>query len=78
MDVNEALMDLEFEPNTEKLLQVNNDVNSIEKQLNDELSELVKKFDENPSESDQILYLIKDIFYRQKYISRLRERLSKQ
>lgn len=42
MDVNEALMDLEFEPDTEKLLQVNNDVNSIEKQLNDELSELVK------------------------------------
>ncbi|WP_431292308.1 Fe-S protein assembly co-chaperone HscB [Pedobacter sp. P26] len=78
MDVNEALMDLEFEPDTEKLLQVNNDVNLIEKQLNDELSELVKKFDENPSESDLTLPLIKDIFYRQKYISRLRERLSKQ
>jgi len=78
MDINEALMDLEFEPDIEKLLQVNSDVNSIEKQLNDELSELVKKFDENPSESDQTLPLIKDIFYRQKYISRIRERLPKQ
>ena len=78
MDINEALMDLEFEPDAEKLLQVNNDVNSIEKQLNDELSKLVKKFDESPSESDQTLPFIKDIFYRQKYISRIRERLPKQ
>ncbi|RNL53991.1 Fe-S protein assembly co-chaperone HscB [Pedobacter jejuensis] len=77
MDVNEALMDLEFEPDAEKLAKVKEDVNGIEQQLNDELNELTKQFDENPAESESLLGSIKDIFYRQKYINRIRERLPK-
>jgi len=75
MDVNEALMDLQFEPDAEKLQQVNADVDSIELQLNDELNALTKQFDENPADSDNLLASIKNIYYRQKYISRIREKL---
>ncbi|KQS35801.1 iron-sulfur cluster co-chaperone HscB C-terminal domain-containing protein [Pedobacter sp. Leaf194] len=78
MDVNEALMDLQFEPDPEKLHQVNADVNAIEQQLNDELDGLTKQFDENPETADALLSSIKDIFYRQKYISRIREKLPKE
>lgn len=78
MDVNEALMDLEFEPDAIKLLQVSEDVNRMEMQLNDALDELTMQFDKNPAESESLLGPIKDIFYRQKYIARIRERLPKQ
>lgn len=77
MDVNEALMDLEFEPDAENLAQVNTDVNAIEYQLQAELDQLITAFDLNPAESDALLPAIKDIFYRQKYIARIRERLPK-
>ncbi|WP_406825972.1 Fe-S protein assembly co-chaperone HscB [Pedobacter sp. KACC 23697] len=75
MDINEALMDLEFEPDVEKLAQVKRDVEVIEKELANELSDLLKQFDSNPKESDALLPFIKDNFYRQKYIDRIRERL---
>ena len=75
MDVNEALMDLEFEPDTEKLAQVNADVILIEKQLDEELEKFITDFDNAPNESDNLLSEIKDIFYRQKYIARIREKL---
>jgi molecular chaperone HscB len=77
MDVNEALMDLEFEPDTEKLAQVKGDVEMIEKELADELHNLMSQFDSNPTASDALLPSIKDNFYRQKYIDRIRERLVK-
>lgn len=77
MDINEALMDLEFEPDAEKSAQVRLDVEAIEKDLADELYDLMKHFDSNPKESDALLPSIKDNFYRQKYIDRIRERLVK-
>ncbi|QNN43411.1 Fe-S protein assembly co-chaperone HscB [Pedobacter roseus] len=77
MDINEALMDLEFEPDAEKLAQVKLDVEAIEKDLSGELNNLISQFDQNPSASDTLLPLMKDNFYRQKYIDRIRERLVK-
>ncbi len=77
MDINEALMDLEFEPDMEKLDQVKLDVEAIEKDLSGELNDLISQFDQNPSASDTLLPLMKDNFYRQKYIDRIRERLVK-
>jgi len=74
MDVNEALMDLEFEPDVDKLSQVSQEVEVIEKQLDDELNSLINQFDQHPDDADQVLLNIKDIFYRQKYIARIKER----
>ncbi|WP_231465620.1 iron-sulfur cluster co-chaperone HscB C-terminal domain-containing protein [Pedobacter sp. Leaf132] len=77
MDVNEALMDLEFDPDAEKLQEVYADVISIERKLDEELEKLISQFDESPAESDSLSSEIKDIFYRQKYIARIREKLPK-
>jgi len=76
MDVNEALMDLEFEPDEAKLDAVKKDITLIEKQLEDNLSGLLRQFDEHPEGSEKLLPEIKDIFYRQKYITRIRSRLA--
>ncbi|WP_293307978.1 Fe-S protein assembly co-chaperone HscB [Pedobacter sp. UBA5917] len=77
MDINEALMDLEFEPDTEKLEQVKRDVETIEKDLKSELEDLKIQFDQDPENSEALLPSMKDNFYRQKYIDRIRERLVK-
>lgn len=74
MDINEALMDLEFEPDAEKLNQVKEDINAIEIQLSDNLAQLIKKYDDANDES--LFPAIKDIHYREKYIARLKERLT--
>jgi molecular chaperone HscB len=76
MDVNEALMDLEFEPDEVKLDEVKKDITLIEKQLEDNLSGLLRQFDEHPEDSEKLLPEIKDIFYRQKYITRIRSRIA--
>jgi len=77
MDVNEALMDLQFEPDAEKLQQVNADVNLIQDELDEALSNYTDQFDENSVGSENLLNSIKDIYYRQKYVVRLREKLPK-
>ncbi|WP_316832110.1 iron-sulfur cluster co-chaperone HscB C-terminal domain-containing protein [Pedobacter aquatilis] len=78
MDVNEAIMDLEFEPDADKQSQVNADVISIENQLEEELAKLTTHFDEKQDDTAELLKAIKDSYYRQKYIARIRERLPKQ
>lgn len=76
MDVNEALMDLEFEPDASKLDAAKKDIALIEKQLEDHLGSLLSQFDEQPEGSNNLLPQIKDVYYRQKYITRIRSRLA--
>ena len=75
MDVNEALMDLQFEPDAEKLAEVSQAVANIERDLAAEMKELTDQFDENPEASATLFPALKDNFYRQKYIDRIREKL---
>lgn len=75
MDVNEALMELEFEPDPAKLLELNKEVDELEYKLLDEQKVLIDLYDRN--NLDDELVKIKDIYYRLKYISRLKERLVK-
>jgi len=76
MDVNEALMDLQFDPDAERLAKVNGQVASIEKDLKEALETLMIQFDSGENESEKLLAEIKDIFYRQKYVARIREKLA--
>jgi len=77
MDINEALMDLQFEPDAEKLAEVRKNIGSIEEELKTELRDLTNQFDNSPAAaSDVLLASIKDNFYRQKYIDRIREKLA--
>lgn len=75
MDVNETIMDLQFDPDADKLEGVKKEIQSLEKVFADKLSELTKSFD--TSNNDVLLAEIKDLYYREKYLFRIKESLGK-
>lgn len=78
MDVNEALMDLQMEPDPSRLASITSEIDSIEKGILDELSALTTAYDTQPaSEQESTLKAIKDLYYRNKYLYRIRESLAK-
>lgn len=78
MEVNEALMELELEPDQSVLENAERQVSAIEADLNAELQGYTKAFDEqNSDEKESLLLKIKDIYYRQKYLLRIRESFNK-
>lgn len=78
MDVNETIMDLQFEPDAVKLAQAKKEISEIEQSLGEELLSYTKGFENNIEEQQSIaLAKIKDIYYRSKYIQRLQESLAK-
>ncbi|HEX7365820.1 MAG TPA: iron-sulfur cluster co-chaperone HscB C-terminal domain-containing protein [Pelobium sp.] len=78
MEVNEGIMELEFGADKEKIAEVNKNVNAFEETLNTELASLTADFeaDEN-KDSENLLKKIKDIWYRKKYLLRIRESIDK-
>jgi len=78
MDINEALMDLQFDPDPVKLASLKEDVNGVEKGLSDEILSLTTSFEgQTSAEQDKTLIAIKDLYYRTKYLLRLRESIAK-
>lgn len=78
MDINEALMELQFDTDYALLEKVKGQVDEIEAGLFDELHKHTKVFDANPEgDNESILLQIRDIWYRQKYLLRIRESLNK-
>jgi molecular chaperone HscB len=78
MDVNEALMDLQMEPDASRLAAITAEIDVIEKGLLNELSTLTTAFDtQSPAEQEATLKVIKDLYYRNKYLYRIRESLAK-
>ncbi|WP_276348129.1 Fe-S protein assembly co-chaperone HscB [Daejeonella sp. JGW-45] len=78
MDVNEALMDMEFDPDPARLMELTSEVDQLEASLFDELKKLTDEFDaKNNSDPNGILLKIKDIWYRQKYLQRIRTSIDK-
>lgn len=77
MDVNEALMELQFEANATQLMEISRQIDDMEMSLFDELKQYTDKFDAQASNSEDLLLKIKDIWYREKYLMRIRESLNK-
>lgn len=78
MDVNEALMELEFDHDELKIAELGTQIDNMEISLFDELKQSTDEFDRRAGEDcDSILLTIKDIWYRQKYLQRIRESLNK-
>jgi molecular chaperone HscB len=78
MEVNEALMDLEFENNPPLLNQITEKIALMEQDLLAELQDATRKFDTaNTDAQQEIVQKIKDIWYRQKYLLRIRESLNR-
>ena len=78
MDVNEALMEMEFDHDELKLAELSGQIDTMEMALFDELKSATDEFDAKTGEdAENILLMIKDIWYRQKYLLRIRESLNK-
>jgi molecular chaperone HscB len=78
MEVNEALMELEFDADEEGIEKAITDVELMEKSLENELSRAIVQYENEAEEVKNIvLDLIKDIYYRKKYLLRIRESIDK-
>ncbi|MDQ8003554.1 MAG: iron-sulfur cluster co-chaperone HscB C-terminal domain-containing protein [Pedobacter sp.] len=78
MDVNETIVDLQFDPDAAKLADVRGEIAQIEQSLNTELNNQTAQFENQELFQQQAtLANIKDIYYRNKYIQRLKESLAK-
>jgi molecular chaperone HscB len=78
MDVNEALMDMQMDPDPARLMELVAEVDQLEASLFDELKQLTREFDAGTNPDPQsVLLKIKDIWYRQKYLMRIRTSIDK-
>jgi molecular chaperone HscB len=79
MDVNEVVMDLQFDPDPQKHSEIVKEIEKIESSLQRQLDELADSFDQlnETEQGSDILAKIKDVYYRNKYIKRLKDSLSK-
>jgi len=78
MEVNEAIMELEMEENEEQAKNVLAEVEDFDKSLNTEFQEAVEKFNQSTAQNQEaVLLQIKDIWYRKKYLLRIRESINK-
>ncbi|WP_199118008.1 Fe-S protein assembly co-chaperone HscB [Pedobacter sp. ASV28] len=77
MEVNETLMELEFDEDQGKLDILKKQIAQIEQALNQELEILTKGFHYEGDNRENILKAIKDLYYRNKYLRRITESLAK-
>ena len=78
MEVNEALIELQFEPDPIKLSTIKIQVNEIEKALIAGIDNLTISFDADDSlQQETSLKAIKDLYFRNKYLQRIKESLAK-
>lgn len=77
MDVNEALMELELNPDSVILATLTTQIDDLEKSIFDELTFYTDAFDsQNDQDQKNSLLKIKDIWYRKKYLLRIRNSLN--
>ncbi|MGY4384533.1 molecular chaperone HscB [Pedobacter sp. UYP24] len=78
MDVNESLMDLQFDPDPERLLALEGEVEAIKENINKNLLALTATFKtEEGGDQSAVLAEVKDLYYRAKYLVRIAESLAK-
>ena len=78
MDINETLMDLQFDPDAAKLAAVKVDVSAVEQGIQNEISAFTDSFeDKSEDEQASMLASVKDLYYRSKYLVRIKESIDK-
>lgn len=75
MDINEEIMELEFDADAEKVISLTNQAKTVEQEIEEEIEHLAMQYD--TSEEESILLKIKDLWYRKKYLLRIRDSLNK-
>lgn len=77
MDINEALMELEFDPDAAKLAALKGQVAEMENEITTQLKATTTKFDTaNDAQKPEILQQVKEHYHKSKYILRIKESLS--
>lgn len=78
MEVNESIMELELEEDEAQASKVLQQVDDFENSLNTEFQEAVSNFEQGgAADKAAALLQIKDIWYRKKYLLRIRESINK-
>lgn len=78
MEVNEALMELQFEPDPAALDKIKKEVLSIDENMQQELDRLTIAFEEqNKDAQETTLISVKDLYYRKKYLQRINDSIFK-
>ncbi len=78
MDINEQLMELEGEKNDELLSSIENEIQNLQLGLDADLTKHCEAFDQaDESNRNSILFQIKDIYFRKKYLLRIKDSLNK-
>ncbi|MEJ5996227.1 iron-sulfur cluster co-chaperone HscB C-terminal domain-containing protein [Pedobacter sp. Du54] len=78
MDVNEAIMELTVDSDKAKKESLVGQISDIENLLSSDLKALTSSFDRSSViEQEERLKAIKDVYYRNKYLGRIKESLAK-
>ena len=77
MDINEALMELEFDFEEEAFKKTKAEVAAKETALLNEIEPVLRAFDSNPEKFNQNLNQIKGHYLKKRYLLRLQENLAK-
>jgi molecular chaperone HscB len=75
MDINEKLMELDYDPDEEAIAALHREVMAMESELYSQVAGIVAGFDEAEVESREMDKL-KEYYYKQKYLLRIKEKLS--
>lgn len=75
MDINERLMELEFDFDAQALERLKTDLTALEARLLDEVQDLVAQYDDSRT-TQADLEKVKDFFLKKRYLLRISENLS--
>lgn len=76
MDINESLMELEFEPDPARYEQVLSTVKALEANLLVDVQPILEDYTDSDSNTDSLL-VVRDYFLKKRYLLRILENLSK-
>jgi len=75
MDINEAMMELEFDPDKEEVERIRKEVSGIESEFNAEISGIIEK--EGTNYNIEELEKVKKVYLKKKYLWRIKENLNR-
>lgn len=76
MDINEVLMDLEFDFDREKLNQIRAKIDAFEAEIYESVKPVIDQYEDTP-EGNASLSTVKEYFLKKRYLLRIKENLSK-
>lgn len=74
MEINELLMDLEFDPNPEMLQKAEHQTKKLLNDIYTDIAPIVENYEDDASSEKELLQ-VKDYYYRKKYLQRILDRI---